>query len=90
MACAWNMKMASQADLTTDGKGKQKRLYRRYLTPWEVFAKLPNAGRYLKPGQSLRALKLKAGTESDTESARRMQEAKRALFASLNPERKSA
>jgi len=79
-----------QADVTTDAKGKQKRVYRRYLTPWEVFVKLPNAGRYLKPGQSLRALKLKAGAESDTESARRMQEAKRALFAELNPGRKSA
>ena len=79
-----------QADVTTDAKGKQKRVYRRYLTPWEVFVKLPNAGRYLKPGQSLHALKLKARAQSDTESVRRMQEAKRALFAELNPGRKSA
>ena len=43
-----------QAELTTDAKGKQKRVYRRYLTSWEVFSKLPNAGRDLKPGQSSR------------------------------------
>ena len=79
-----------QAELTTDAKGKQKRVYRRYLTPWEVFSKLPNAGRDLKPGQSLLALKLKARAESDTESARRMQEAKRILFAELHPARRSA
>jgi len=79
-----------QAELTTDAKGKQKRVYRRYLTPWEVFSKLPNAGRDLKPGQSLLALKLKARAESDTESACRMQEAKRILFADLHPARRSA
>lgn len=79
-----------QAELATDAKGKQKRVYRRYLTPWEVFRNLPNAGRDLKPGQSLRALKLKAHAESDTESARRMQEAKRILFTDLHPARWSA
>ena len=79
-----------QAEVTTDAKGKQKRVYRNYLTPWEVFRKLPQAGRDLKPGQSLRALKCKACAESDTESARRMQEAKRILFAHLHPARRSA
>ena len=78
------------AEVTTDAKGKQKRIYRRYLTPWEVFRQLPKAGRDLKPGQSLRALKLKAGAESDTESARRMQEAKRILFAEFHPAKRSA
>ena len=71
--------------MTTDAKGKQKRVYRRYLTPWEVFRNLPKAGRDLKPGQSLRALQLKGRAQSDTESARRMQEAKRILFADLHP-----
>ena len=78
-----------QAEVTTDAKGKQKRIYRHYLTPWEVFRQLPQAGRDLKPGQSLRALKLKAGAESDTESARRM-EAKRILFAEFHPAKRSA
>ena len=79
-----------QAEVTSDAQGKQRRVYRRYLTPWEVFRKLPKAGRDLKPGQSLRALKLKARAESDTESARRMQEAKRILFADVHPARRSA
>ena len=38
----------------------------------------------------LRALKLKAGAESDTESARRMREAKRILFAEFHPAKRSA
>ena len=79
-----------QAEVTTDAKGKERRVYRRYATPLEVFQKLPNARRYLKPGQTLRALKLKARAESDTESARRMQEAKRILFADIQPIRRSA
>ena len=79
-----------QAEVTTDAKGKQKRIYRHYLTPWEVFRQLPKASRDLKPGQSWRALKLKAGAESDTESARRMQEAKRILFAEFHPAKRSA
>ena len=79
-----------QAEVTTDAKGKERRVYRQYATPLEVFQKLPNARRYLKPGQTLLALKLKARAESDTESARRMQDAKRILFADIQPIRRSA
>jgi transposase InsO family protein len=79
-----------QAEVSTDAKGKQKRVYHRYLTPWEVFRRLPKAGRDLKPGQSLRVLKLTACAESDTESARRMQEAKRILFADVHAAKRSA
>jgi hypothetical protein len=79
-----------QAEVTTDAKGKQRRVYRRYLTPWEVFGTLPQHGRDLRSGQSLRALQLKAHAESDTDSARRMQEAKRILFADIQTIRRSA
>lgn len=79
-----------QAESFTDGKGKQRLVYRRYETPWEVFQKLPKAARYLKPGQTLRLLAQKAGAESDTDSATRMQQAKRSLFAGLFPARRSA
>ena len=34
-----------QADVTTCGKGEQRPVYRRYETPWEVYRKLPKAGR---------------------------------------------
>jgi transposase InsO family protein len=79
-----------QAEVSTDAKGKQRLIYRRYVTPWEVFRALPKAGRYLKRGQTLRGLKATARAESDTESARRMQDAKRILFADIQPARRSA
>lgn len=79
-----------QPELVTNAKGKQKRVYRRYATPWEVLQQLPDAATYLQPGQSLSALHRIAGTESDTEAARRMQQAKRKLFASFQPEERSA
>src|SRR5262249_7729491 len=79
-----------QPELKTDAKGKQKRVYRRYATPWEVFQRLPDAATHLKPGQSLSALDRSAQTESDTEAARRMQQAKQKLFASFRPEKHRA
>ena len=79
-----------QAEILTDAKGKQRTVYRRYETPWEVYQKLPNASRYLKPGQTVEALKKKAGAESDTDAAKRMQQAKRVLFADLFPVKRSA
>ena len=79
-----------QPEVVTSAKGKQKRVYRRYETPWEVFQQLPQAARYLKPGQSLRAIDQIAQAASDTAAARTMQQAKRKLFASFQPEKRSA
>ena len=79
-----------QAEILTDAKGKQRTVYRRYETPWEVYRKLPNASRYLKPGQTVEVLKKKASAESDTDAAKRMQQAKRILIADLFPVKKSA
>ena len=70
-----------QPELETDAKGKQKRVYRHYQTPWETFQKLPQAAGYLKPGQTMQALQRIAKAESDTAAARRMQQAKQKLFA---------
>ncbi len=72
-----------QPEIITDQKGKQKRVYRRYATPWEVFANLPEAGEYLKPGQRLEELVQRAKAESDTDCARRMQKAKQKLFEEI-------
>ncbi len=72
-----------QPEIKTDAKGKQKRVYRHYQTPWESFEKLPEAASYLKPGQRLEALGRIAQAESDTAAARRMQRAKQKLFASF-------
>ena len=79
-----------QPELVTTAKGKQKRVYRHYATPWEVFQQLPDAARYLKPGQTVQALGRIAQAHSDTEAARTMQQAKRKLFASFQPEKRSA
>ena len=79
-----------QVEIVTDAKGKQRRKYPRYATPWEVFSKLPNVSQYLKPGVTLSELGRIAKSESDTEAARRMQEAKKKLFIDLQPVRKTA
>lgn len=70
-----------QPELITDAKGKQKRLYRHYQTPWETFQKVPQAAQYLKPGQTIEALERLAKVESDTAAAKKMQQAKTKLFA---------
>lgn len=79
-----------QAEVKTDAKGKQQRVYRRYETPWEVYQKLPQASGYLKAGLTMRMLKQKAGAESDTEAAARMRKAKQILFDELMPARRPA
>ncbi len=75
-----------QAEITTDAKGRQKRIYRRYATPWDVFRQLPEAATHLRPGQTMAALKAHALRLSDTEAARRMQQAKHELFRTFYPE----
>jgi transposase InsO family protein len=81
-------------ELITGANGKQKYVYRRYATPWErlreLSSALPPDQSYLKPGLNIEALDQFAKTHSDTESARHMQEAKRRLFLSFQPKRKTA
>jgi len=79
-----------QPQITTDAKGKQKRTYRHYRTPWEVFQALPGAAGYLRPGQTLAGLTFQSLQHSDTQAARRMQDAKRKLFRSFYSEAQRA
>jgi hypothetical protein len=83
-----------QPELILDPRGKHKYVYRRYATPWEVLRELlpaaPENQSYLKPGLSIQALDQTAQAHSDTESARRMQEAKRQLFLGFRQQRRSA
>ena len=37
------------AEIQTDTKGKQRRVYRWYATPWEILRQLPNLAGYLRP-----------------------------------------
>ena len=74
--------------------GKEKYIYRKYATPWEVLRELilalPKGQTYLKPGESILALDHFAEAQSDTEYARRMQQAKKVLFLGFQPNRKTA
>jgi transposase InsO family protein len=83
-----------QPERIADSRGKEKLVYRRYATPWEVLRELerasPPANGYLKPGLTIQGLDQLAAAHSDTESARRMQAAKRKLFLGFTQERKSA
>jgi len=83
-----------QPDRIVDPRGKQTFVYKRYATPWETLRTLERASppgqSYLKPAVSLQCLDQIANAHSDTESARRMQEAKRKLFLGFRQERKTA
>jgi transposase InsO family protein len=70
-------------EVVTGAKGKQRRTYRWYATPWEILRQLPDLARYLKPDLTVELLNQRAGRESDTASARRMQKEKQKLFATF-------
>ena len=70
-------------EIVTNAKGKQRRIYRWYATPWEILRQTPGLARYLRPDITAADLQRTASAESDTHAARRMQEAKRKLFARL-------
>lgn len=70
----------AQPELYTDEKGRTRRQYRLYLTPWESLQQVPKAAQYLRKGMSLAMLERMAGAVSDTEAAQRMQRAKLKLF----------
>ena len=77
----------AQVDVEVDAKGRIRRRYRRYQTPLETLLKLPKPQQYLRPSLTVATLERIAGLMSDTEAARRMQQAKHKLFEQL---RKSA
>jgi hypothetical protein len=74
-------------ETTTDRKGKQRRMYRRYATPWELLQEVPEFAQHLKAGVCAEGLQRVANIRSDTKAARLMQEAKRKLFAGLRQRR---
>src|ERR1700676_3762736 len=73
----------AQADVEVDAKGRKRRRYRRYQTPLETLSLLYKPQQYLRPGLTLATLHRIAGLRSDTEAARRMQQAKHLLFEQL-------
>src|ERR1700674_2222589 len=73
--------------MLTDAKGKQRRAYRWYATPWEILRQLPDLARHLRPEITASDLERMANAQSDTQAARSMQEAKRKMFAELRRKR---
>jgi len=70
--------------VTTDAKGKQKKTYPTYLTPYEKLKSLKNPKQYLKADVSLKCLDIIAEKQSDNESAAAMQKAKVELFKKIH------
>jgi transposase InsO family protein len=73
----------AQADVKIDEKGRKRVSYKRYQTPLETLSLLDNPAQYLRHGRSMNALKRVAAAISDTDAARRMQQAKAKLFERL-------
>jgi transposase InsO family protein len=73
----------AQADVKIDEKGRKRVTYKRYQTPLETLSLLDKPAQYLREGLSMNALKRVAATISDTDAARRMQQAKSKLFERL-------
>jgi transposase InsO family protein len=64
-------------------KGKQKRVYRWYATPWEILRQLPGLAGHLRDGMTIQKLERQARAQTDTAAAEGMQAAKPKLFASF-------
>jgi len=70
-----------------DPKGKVKKKYHWYATPWEILRQLPDLALCLKPDVTIEELDRQARVKTDTQAALEMQEAKRKLFAGFHDRR---
>ena len=68
-------------ETVVDGKGKQKRVYPWYATPWEILRQIPDLARELREGATIAELEQQARAKTDQQAAEEMQAAKRKLFA---------
>jgi len=73
----------AQADVKIDEKGRKRIRYKRYQSPLETLSLLHNPAQYPRDEVSINALKRVAAAISDSDAARRMQEAKSKLFDQL-------
>jgi transposase InsO family protein len=68
-------------------KGKEKRVYRWYATPWEILRQLPDLARNLKEGVTIQMLEQTSRTKTDLMAAEEMQKAKQKLFTAIGQRR---
>jgi transposase InsO family protein len=73
----------AQADVQIDDKGRKHVRYKRYQTPLETLLGLEKPAQFLRQGLSINALKRISAASSDTDAARRMQQAKSKLFEKM-------
>lgn len=73
----------AQAEIEIDAKGRKRIRYRRYRTPLETLTAMENPGRFLRNHLTIGALQRVQMAHSDTDAARRMQQAKVKLFDQL-------
>lgn len=69
---------------TVDEKGKIKKKYDTYLTPFEKFQSLPKPKQFLKKGVTMESLKEVERQRSDIEYAKLVQKKKSELFRSFS------
>jgi transposase InsO family protein len=66
-----------------NAKGKEKRVYPWYATPWEILRQLPNVAQHLKHDVTIRNLQRRACIQTDIQAAQAMQTAKEQLFTKI-------
>jgi transposase InsO family protein len=76
-------------ELVVNTKGKTKRVYRWYATPWEILRQLPDVAKYLKPDVTIQDLERQARAKTDTAAAEEMQKAKQSLFESFQQRKRA-
>lgn len=67
-----------------DERGKEKKKYDIYLTPFEKLKAIPDVEEYLKESMTLTALEATARKESDNACAEKLQNAKRTLLETIH------
>lgn len=72
------------ATLKIDLRGKEKKKYDTYLTPYEKLKSLENPKQYLKPNSDLKCLDIIATLQSDNGSAAAVRKARSELFNKIN------
>lgn len=68
------------ATVTVDEKGRRRKKYKTYQTPYERLRSLEDAETYLRPGVSFKGLDAIAARHTDNEAAALMQTARDRLF----------
>ena len=76
--------------ITIDDKGRKKRMYHSYLTPYEAFKGITEGHKYLKPEHSFEKLDKIAYKYSDNEFAEIVRFEERKLFEIIDKENKKS